>query len=158
MCKLTNQLPSLKKYGPSSTGVETAPGRIRTLSSKETAQKSYMIGKNKSHTRDNVEYIQCTHAHPIHSNRHDWLLSSKMAWSKTSVCEWCLRTVFIYLEDYHKSLKTAHLQRLAFRKQCLRSINIEYSQRFACNTHTHTHTHTDKLTTITLRLCAWVNY
>ena len=42
--KLTNQLPSLKKYGPSSTGVETAQGRIRT-SSKEMAQKSYMIGK-----------------------------------------------------------------------------------------------------------------
>ena len=63
MGKLTNQLPSLKKYGPSSTGVETAPGRIRTSSSKETAQKSYMIGKNKSHTRDNIEYT--VHACPF---------------------------------------------------------------------------------------------
>ena len=60
MGKLTNQIPTLKKYGPLSTGVETAPGRIRTLSSKETAQKLYMIEKKKSYIRDNVE---CAHAH-----------------------------------------------------------------------------------------------
>ena len=54
-------------------------------------------------------------------------------------------------------LKTAHPQRLAFRKQCVRNIKIEYSQRFACNTHTHTNRQTGKLSTITLRLHAWVN-
>ena len=64
----------------------------------------------------------------------------------------CLRTVFIYQEDYHKLLKTAHPQRLAFQKQCPRSINIEYSQRFAYKTHTQT----DKLSTITLGLHARV--
>ena len=52
------------------------------------------------------------------------------------MCDQCLRTVFIYQEDYHKLLKAAHPQRLAFQKQCPRSINIEYSQRFTCNTHT----------------------
>ena len=59
------------------------------------------------------------------------------------MCDRCLRTVFIYQEDYHKLLKTAHPQRLAFQKQCPRSINIEYSQRFACNTHTQTDGQTD---------------
>ena len=52
---LTNRLPTLKKYGPLSTGVETAPGKIRRRQ-KRRPQKSYMIGKNKSHTRDNVEH------------------------------------------------------------------------------------------------------
>ena len=33
-------------------------------------------------------------------------------------------------------LKTAHPQKLAFRKQCPKNIKIEYSQRFACNTQT----------------------
>ena len=47
-------------------------------------------------------------------------------------------TFFLFL------LKTAHPQRLAFRKQCPRNIKIEYLQRIVCNTHTHTHT--DKLT------------
>ena len=34
---------------------------------KETAQKSYMIGKNKSHTRDNVEYAVHTCPSMAHS-------------------------------------------------------------------------------------------
>ena len=72
------------------------------------------------------------------------------------MCDLYLRTAFIYREDYHKLLKTARPQRLAFQKQCPRSINIKYSRRFACNTHTHRQT--DKLSTITLRLHTQVNY
>ena len=71
------------------------------------------------------------------------------------MCDRFLRTFFIYQDDYHKLLKTTHPQRLAFQKQCPRSINIEYSQRFACNTHTRTHI--DKLSTLTLHLCGRVN-
>ena len=69
-------------------------------------------------------------------------------------------TISLQLRRFFSLLKTAHPQKLAFWKQCPRNIKIEYSQRFACNTHIHTHTHTDKLTTITLRLRArvWGNW
>ena len=119
--RLINQLPTLNKYGPSSTGV----GKDQNIVVKKDSTK---VGKNKRR-------VYGTRM-PIHSNRRDWLLSSKMPWRKTSMCDWCLRTVFFYQENYHKLLKTAHPQRLAFRKQCPKSINIEYSQGFACNTHT----------------------
>ena len=77
------------------------------------------------------------------------MLSSKMACMVD-----VLRTVFIYQEDYHKSLKTAHPQRLAFRKQCPRSIYIEY-----CIHKDLPVTHTNRqINSITLRLRARVNH
>ena len=50
MGKLINQLPTLKKYEPSSTGVETAPGRIKdqSIAVKGDGTKSYMIGKKET--------------------------------------------------------------------------------------------------------------
>ena len=61
--KFTNQLPTLKKYGPLSTEDETAP-----VKSEHCCQKR----QHKSHTR--LEKLNRTHVTmrmPIHFNRRD---------------------------------------------------------------------------------------
>ena len=150
--KLIDQLPTLKKYGISSTGVETALGRIRTLSSKETAQKLYMIGKNKSHTRDNVWHTVRTSPFiliGVNDCFHPRWFYTKLARFLTfnnHIKQDHFRSSCFYFLPFSAPSFFKHAQNVARFCSC--------GDQAVMHTHsyTHTQTHTHKKTTITLCL------